>query len=80
LDFIEDPDDRVIIRDALAEGADILLTSDNDILQHKVKLSKMNIRVMRPKEWLDQWLAHVKGSEDSAEWLERGLFTVGRGV
>ena len=80
LDFIADPDDRVIIRDALAEGADVLLTSDNGILQHQVKLSEMNIRVMRPKEWLDHWLAHVKGSEDSVEWLERALFTVGRGV
>jgi hypothetical protein len=80
VDFVEDPDDRVIIRDALAEGADVLLTSDNGILQHQVKLSEMNIRVMRPKEWLDQWLAHVRGSEDSVAWLERILFTVGGGV
>jgi hypothetical protein len=80
LDFIKDPDDRVIVRDALAEGADVLLTSDNDILKHKGKLSKMNIRAMRPKEWLDLFLASVKGSEDSVDWLERILFGVGRGV
>jgi hypothetical protein len=70
----------VIIRDAVAHDADVLLTSDKHILAHKTRLSDLNIRVMRPKEWLDLFLAHVKGDEDAVDWLERILFGIGKGV
>ena len=81
LDFIEDADDRVIIRDAIAQDADVLLTSDDKhILPHKERLAQLNIRVMRPKEWLDLFLAHVKGDDDAVDWLERILFGIGKGV
>jgi len=77
LGFIEDPDDRVIIRHFAAEGADVLLTSDNDILKHRAKLAELNLTVMRPSEWLNAFLENARGSEDAVDWLERILFGVG---
>ncbi len=78
-DFIEDRDDRVILRHFTSEGSDVLLTSDNGILKHKQRLAEMRILVMRPSEWLNAFLADIKGSEDVADWIERILFGVGGG-
>lgn len=79
LDFIEDPDDRVILRHFASEGADVLLTSDDDILKHRQRLAGMRIVVMRPSEWLNAFLADIKGNEDAVDWIERILFRVGGG-
>lgn len=77
LDFIDDPDDRVIIRHFASEGADVLLTSDDDILKHKARLAELNLTVMRPSEWLNAFLENVRGGEDAVDWLERILFGIG---
>lgn len=79
LDFIEDPDDRVIIRHFASEGADVLLTSDGGILKHRQRLAEMRIYVMRPSEWLNAFLADIKGNEDAVDWIERISFGVRRG-
>ncbi len=79
LEFIEDPDDRVILRHFASEGADVFLTSDSHILSHKEKLAVLNLRVMRPSEWLNEFLCNVRGDEDAVDWLERVLFTIGGG-
>ena len=76
-DFIADKADRVILRHFVSEQADVLLTSDDDILQHKSKLVDMGISVVRPSEWLNNFLADVRGEEDAVDWLERILFSVG---
>jgi hypothetical protein len=76
-DFISDPDDRVILRHFAAEDADVLLTSDRDILKHKNKLGTMNLVVMRPSEWLNIFLQEARGNEDAVNWLERILFGTG---
>jgi predicted nucleic acid-binding protein len=76
-DFVEDPDDRVILRNFASEGADVLLTSDNDILKHKSRLTEMGLAVMRPSEWLNSFLEHVRDGEDAVDWLERILFGIG---
>jgi predicted nucleic acid-binding protein len=76
-DFIGDPDDRVILRHFAAEGADVLLTSDRGILEHKNRLEGMNLVVMRPSEWLNIFLQGVRGNEDAVNWLERILFDIG---
>ncbi len=77
LDFIDDPDVRVVLRHFASEGAEVLLTSDADILKHRDRLSKLNLTVMRPKEWLDTFLKNVRGEKDTVDWLERILFRVG---
>jgi len=79
LDFIEDPDDRVIVRHFASEGADVLLTSDDDILKHRQRLAEMRIVVMRPSEWLNAFLGVIKGSEDAVDWIGRILFSVAGG-
>lgn len=76
-DFVEDPDDRVILRHFASEEADVLLTSDHDILKHKARLAEMGLAIMRPSEWLDVFLERVRGGEDAVEWLERILFGIG---
>jgi hypothetical protein len=77
LDFIDDPDDRVIVREFACEGADVLLTSDNDILEHKGQLAEQSVIVMRPSEWLNEFLDIVRDDEDAVDWLERILFGIG---
>jgi len=76
LSFIDDPDDREIIRDVTRKGADVLFTSDNDILVHKERLAVLGVTVMRPSEWLNTFL-DIRGDEDAVDWLERVLFGVG---
>jgi len=76
LDFIDDPDDRVIVREFARKGADVLLTSDNDILVHKKQLAELGVIVMRPSEWLNAFL-DVRDDEDAVDWLERVLFGIG---
>jgi hypothetical protein len=77
LDFIDDPDDRIIVGEFAREGADVLLTSDNDILEHKGQLAELGVIVMRPSEWLNSFLDHVRDDEDAVDWLERVLFDIG---
>ncbi len=77
LDFIQDKDDRVILRDFMNVQADVLLTSDNDILRHKAELAEMGIKVMRPSEWINHFLQGVRGEEDGVQWVERILFMAG---
>lgn len=76
-DFVGDPDDRVILRNFAAEKADVLLTSDNDILQHKIKLAAMDLTVLRPSEWLNAFLEKVRDNTDAVDWLEKTLFDIG---
>jgi hypothetical protein len=76
-DFVTDPDDRVILRHFAAEGADVLLTSDTDILDHRTTLGAMNLVVMRPSEWLNAFLQEARGNENAIDWLERILFSIG---
>jgi hypothetical protein len=76
--FIEDPDDRGLLRHFVSEGADVFLTSDTDILAHQDRLGKMGISVMRPSQWLDEFLLPLRGSEDAVDWLERVLFGIGK--
>lgn len=77
LDFIDDPDDRVIIREFACEDADILLTSDSDIFVHKKQLAELGVTVMRPSEWLNAFLDSIRDDEDAVDWLERVLFGIG---
>ena len=77
LDFIHDPDDRVIVRESARECADVLLTSDNHILEHKGKRAELGVTVMRPSEWLNTFLHNVRDGEDAVDWLERVLFRIG---
>jgi predicted nucleic acid-binding protein len=77
LGFIPDKSDRVIIRDFINQKADILLTSDNHILKHKVELEQLGVKAMRPSEWINEFLRYVRGDEDGVEWTERILFTIG---
>ena len=79
LDFIDDPDDRVILRHFAAEEADVLLTSDDHILAHKDILAELNLPVMRPRDWLNAFLENVRGYENAVDWLERILFGIGNG-
>jgi hypothetical protein len=76
LDFIDDLDDRVIVREFAREGADVLLTSDDDILVHKKQLDELGVTVMRPSEWLNVFLDGVRDGKDAVEWLERILFGI----
>jgi predicted nucleic acid-binding protein len=76
-EFVEDPDDRVILRHFASEEADVLLTSDNDILKHRKRLEEMGLTVMRPSEWLNAFLERVRDGEDAVTWLERILFGIG---
>jgi hypothetical protein len=76
-DFVDDPDDRVILRHFAAEEADVLLTSDDDILKHKARLEGMGLTIMRPSEWLNVFLEGVRDSEDAVDWIERILFGIG---
>jgi len=77
LAFISDKSDREIIRDFMEQGADILLTSDDDILRHKAELVQLGVSVLRPHEWVNEFLKDVRGDEDGVDWVERILFTVG---
>ena len=77
LEFISDKTDREIVRGFISQGADVLLTSDDDIVSHKAELARLGIRVMRPAEWINDFLKNVRGDEDGADWVERILFTVG---
>ena len=77
LDFIDDLDDRVIVREFAREGADVLLTSDDDILVHKKRLDELGVTVMRPSEWLNVFLDGIRDGKDAVEWLERILFGIG---
>ncbi len=79
LEFIDDPADRVILRHFASVGADVLLTSDDDILKHKEKLAELNLTVMRPYEWLNDFLKDLRGEEDAVDWLERILFGIRKG-
>jgi len=76
-DFIDDPDDRVIVREFARGDADVLLTSDNDILVHKKQLAGFGINVMRPSEWLNVFLDNLRDDEDAVDWLERVLLGIG---
>jgi predicted nucleic acid-binding protein len=76
-EFVEDPDDRVILRHFASEEADVLLTSDNDILKHRKRLAEMGLTVMRPSEWLNAFLERARDDEDAVRWLERILFGIG---
>lgn len=76
-DFVEDPDDRAILRHFASERADVLLTSDDDILKHKARLAEMGLTIMRPSEWLNAFLEDVRDGEDAVDWLERILFGIG---
>jgi hypothetical protein len=77
LGFIDDPNDRVIVNDVARKGADVLFTSDNDILVHKERLAELGVTVMRPSEWLNSFLDSVRDNEDAVDWLERVLFGIG---
>ena len=77
LDFIDDPDDRVILRHFAAEKADVLLTSDSDILSHKARLAELHLIVMRPQDWLDEFLKNVRGEANGVDWIERVLYGIG---
>lgn len=77
LEFIPDKADRVIIRDFVRQKAEVLLTSDDDIVRHKNQLAQLGIRVMRPNEWMNKFLETVRGEEDGVQWVERILFTIG---
>jgi hypothetical protein len=76
LNFIDDPADRVILRQFASEGEGVFLTSDSDILRHKERLADLNLIVKRPSEWLDEFLEDIKGNENSVDWLERILFGI----
>lgn len=76
-DFIDDPDDRIIVLDCARKDADVLLTSDDDILLHKNQLAVLGVTVMRPSEWLNAFLDIVRDGEDAVDWLERVLFGIG---
>lgn len=78
LELISDRVDREIVRDFVTQDADILLTSDDDILRHKVELAELGIIVMRPAEWLNNFLKDMRGNEDGGDWVERILFTIGQ--
>ncbi len=75
--FIEDADDRVILRHVASEGADAFLTSDEGILKHKDSFARSNVVVMRPSEWLNTFLQNTRENEDAVDWLERVLFGIG---
>lgn len=78
LDFIDDPYDRVIVREFARVRADVLLTTDTKhILKHKGQLAELGITVMRPSEWLNAFLDNVRYNEDAVDWLERVLFGIG---
>lgn len=77
LAFIEDADDRVILRHFASEGADVFLTSDEHILKHKNRLARMNLVVMRPSEWLTAFFPPMRENEGSVDSLERILFGIG---
>jgi len=82
LTFVKDAADRIIIRDAIAWEADVLLTCDNKhILPHQTRLRELGITVMRPSVWLNKFLGNVKtADEDAVDWVERVLFCVGKGA
>ena len=75
--FIDDRDDRAVLYHSAAEGADVLLTSDEHILAHEARLAKMGLCVMRPSQWVDTFLEGLRGSEDAVDWLERIVFRIG---
>ncbi len=74
---LRDKSDREIIRDFMRQDADTLLTSDDDILRHKAELGRLGIRVIRPHEWINEFLKDIRGDEDGVAWIERILFTIG---
>ena len=72
----EDPADRVILRHFAADGADVLLTSDEHLLKHKDELARQNLTVMRPSDWLTAFFPPLREDENSADSLERILFRI----
>lgn len=79
LDFIDNRDDRVILRHFASEGDGVFLTSDNKhILLHKEQLAELNLIVMRPSEWLNTFLENIRDGEDAVDWLQRILFGIGK--
>ncbi|HEU4387072.1 MAG TPA: hypothetical protein VFV34_04705 [Blastocatellia bacterium] len=77
LDFIDDLADREILRHFASKGAEVLLTTDRDILDHRDKPARLNLVVMRPNEWLNVFLQDIRGKENAVDWLERILFSIG---
>lgn len=78
-EFVNDQDDRVILRHFASTSAHVLLTSDSDILRHKERLENLQLTVMRPHEWLNDFLKdHLRSGEDAVDWLERILFGIGQ--
>ena len=49
LDFIRDPDDRLVVAAALEAGASVLITGDRDILDERDRISA--IEVFTPREF-----------------------------
>jgi len=77
LAFISDVSDRIILRDFMEQGADVLLTSDDHILSHKTELARMGAIVTRPHDWINDFLRNSRGDEDGVDFTERILFTIG---
>jgi hypothetical protein len=77
LEFFADIADREIVRDFVRKDADVLLTSDGDILKHEARLAGMGLRARRPAEWINDFLKDARGKEDAVDWVERILFRVG---
>jgi predicted nucleic acid-binding protein len=75
--FIDDIEDREIICGFINSSADVMLTSDDDILRHRNKLDKLGIKVKRPYEWISDFLKDARGNEDAIDFIERILFMVG---
>ena len=75
--FIDDIDDREIICGFINSGANVMLTSDDDILRHGKRLDELGIKVKRPYKWISDFLKDVRGNEDAIDFIERILFTIG---
>ena len=74
LTFIKDKADRVILRHFVVSGADVLLSCDKHMLEHQSRLAAMDLTVMRPYEWLSDFLADMAIEGNVVDWLERILF------
>jgi hypothetical protein len=77
LRFIKDKADRVILRHFAVSGAEVILSSDKHMLEHQARLAAMNLTVMRPYEWLSDFLGDMNIDGNVVDWLERILFTIG---
>jgi predicted nucleic acid-binding protein len=47
MDFIRDPDDRVVVSRALSAGASVLLTGDRDILDVREQIAGLSVYTPR---------------------------------